>query len=396
MPKPFQNIKIDNNLFQKIEDGVIKHKDVSGLVNIGNTCFMNSIIQCLRHNYKLSTYFISGIYKEDSFYLKILPELKNLQEKLNIIEIKDLTQKEREKIDLFRKKKLLNDILENWIEIIELMTHNNCILEPRKFNKQIQRAAYLLNKPIFMGFNQNDAQEFLQFLLENLHESLETTVTINIKGNILNKIDKIKYDAWKQFSNYFKNSYSIIIENYYGQFISIISNDFNDEVSYSYDPFCYLALELPEINNLTINDCLNHFATNEKINFKNEKCPTHTQFFKKTLFINLPEHLIIFFKRFNNKNSKINTKVNFPLELNMDKYLYIKNNNTNNIYSLYGICNHFGGTNGGHYTAFCKNLTQINNNPLWINYDDRKKQPININDYCNNNNNAYCLFYKKK
>ena len=80
---------------------------------------------------------------------------------------------------------------------------------------------------------------------------------------------------------------------------------------------------------------LNNYVNKEQITYKDEKCPDNTIFYKKTLFINLPENLIIFFKRFNNENRIINIPIDFPLELNMSDYLLIKNNNPN-IYSLYG------------------------------------------------------------
>ena len=64
------------------------------------------------------------------------------------------------------------------------------------------------------------------------------------------------------------------------------------------------------------------------------------------------------------------------------------NNKNSYKYDLFGICNHYGGVNGGHYTAFVKNA-----NESWYNFNDTNVSKIKIDDL--QGNGAYCFFYRK-
>jgi ubiquitin C-terminal hydrolase len=57
---------------------------------------------------------------------------------------------------------------------------------------------------------------------------------------------------------------------------------------------------------------------------------------------------------------------------------------------LYGICNHSGGTQGGHYTAFIKNA-----NGKWYHFNDTFVTEVTrLEDLITSK--AYCFFYRKK
>ena len=82
--------------------------------------------------------------------------------------------------------------------------------------------------------------------------------------------------------------------------------------------------------------------------------------------------------------------VNFPLcGLDLSKYV-IGYNKTSYIYDLYGVCNHSGSVDGGHYTAFVKNA-----NGKWYLFND-----TSVSEVGNTNNiispKAYCFFYRKR
>jgi ubiquitin C-terminal hydrolase len=99
--------------------------------------------------------------------------------------------------------------------------------------------------------------------------------------------------------------------------------------------------------------------------------------------------LAIDFKRFNSRNQKNQILISFPLDnLDLSKYVigYKKNSY---IYELYGVCNHSGGVNGGHYTAFVKNA-----NKQWVHFNDQNVTPVS--DAGIQTPMAYCLFYRKK
>jgi ubiquitin C-terminal hydrolase len=99
---------------------------------------------------------------------------------------------------------------------------------------------------------------------------------------------------------------------------------------------------------------------------------------------------VIDIKRFHSNNRKNQILVSFPLE-NLDLRDYVIGYKKESyIYDLYGICNHSGVSQGGHYTAFIKNA-----NGKWYHINDQFVNEVtNLNELITPK--AYCLFYRKK
>ena len=161
-----------------------------------------------------------------------------------------------------------------------------------------------------------------------------------------------------------------------------------------------LSNSIKSFNTVSLNDCLDLFGKDIKLEDDDmwycSKCQKHQISMQKLQIYKPPNYLIIQLKRFNIKKKygcnstftgeKNNTYVTYPLNnLDLSKYIVGPEKNKG-IYDLYGIIQHFGSLNGGHYTAICYN------DGSWFEYNDSSlslaEQPIN--------QNAYILFYKRK
>lgn len=130
------------------------------------------------------------------------------------------------------------------------------------------------------------------------------------------------------------------------------------------------------------------------------KCPQCREYRdaeKKIDIWKLPPLLIVHLKRFKYQGlwrDKITTHVDYPINLNLDKYLHsdarVKSNNSNN-YRLYAISNHSGTLDGGHYTSMCRNFKM----DRWFKYDDTHVKEI-TNPESLISPQAYILFYARQ
>ena len=147
-------------------------------------------------------------------------------------------------------------------------------------------------------------------------------------------------------------------------------------------------------NNITLNDCLEYFRTEETLEKGNEwyckQCRELRLARKKMEIFFLPKILIICLKRFSNRGKHImknSQNVIFPIDnLDMKKFI-VGPYNTHCKYNLYAVSRHYGYINGGHYTAICKNTKR------WFEYNDEQIEEIDTNDIISNA--AYVLFYKR-
>ena len=148
---------------------------------------------------------------------------------------------------------------------------------------------------------------------------------------------------------------------------------------------------------LSLYDLLNLFNNEEKLSSENQwycnRCKKNQKILKKMEIYRPPNYLIIHLKRFKIKtgifsnNNKNNIFIDFPIN-DLDLSKYVIGPEKNNIsYDLYGIIEHIGGLDMGHYIAKCKNDRE------WVEFNDSS---VDINDNNIVNNNAYVLFYKKK
>ncbi len=337
-----------------------KDKGLSGLANLGNTCFLNSTMQILSHTYELNN----------------LLNDPHIKEKLN------------KNIDML--------LLLEWDELRKLLWNSNCIAAPNKFVQTVQKIARKKNMELFTGYDQNDMPEFLIFIIDCFHNALTREVVMTISGNIIDETDKIAKQCFETIKKMYEKDYSEIWKIFYATQVSqLTEQNTNQLLSMIPEPFFILNLPIPFDNKSpNLYDCFDLYVNGELLNgdnqVLNEKTGQKVDAIKNTMFWSLPTILVIDIKRFNSANRKNQILVDFPLDnLDLSKYV-IGYNKQSYIYDLYAVCNHSGSVMGGHYTSFVKNA-----NCKWYHFNDTNVSEVSNLDYIVSPK-AYCFFYRKR
>ena len=335
-----------------------KNKGLSGLANLGNTCFINSCMQILSHTYELNEFLDNDTFRK---------KLKNKYDSALIVE---------------------------WDNLRKLMWKDNCIVSPGKFISTIHKVAEVKKADIFTGFSQNDAAEFLLFLIDCFHNSFAREINITISGNPVNETDITAIKCFEMIKQRYTKDYSEVWNLFYAVHVSVISRpDTNAVLSSTPEPYFMIDLPIPPDNKSpSLLDCFNHYCKGEMIeNYKDETTNEMVSVEKKLVFWSFPNILAIDLKRFNHMNlQKNNVLISFPIdELDLTDYV-IGYKKSNYKYELYGVCNHSGVVNGGHYTSYVKNA-----NGKWYHYNDTSVAEVSHIESIISAK-AYVLFYRKK
>ncbi|KAM8797328.1 ubiquitin carboxyl-terminal hydrolase 32 isoform 1-T1 [Eudromia elegans] len=184
-------------------------KGATGLSNLGNTCFMNSSIQCVSNTQPLTRYFISGRH---------LYELN----RTNPIGMKG------------HMAKCYGDLVQ------ELWSGTQKNVAPLKLRWTIAKYA-----PRFNGFQQQDSQELLAFLLDGLHEDLNRVHDkpyVELKDSDGRPDWEVAAEAWE---NHLRRNRSIVVDLFHGQLKSQVKCKTCGHISVRFDPFNFLSLPLP-------------------------------------------------------------------------------------------------------------------------------------------------------
>lgn len=338
-----------------------KNKGLTGLANMGNTCFLNSTIQCLSHTYELNDF----LDKDSKIYKK---RLNNDTESLVLVE---------------------------WDKLREMMWSENCIIAPGKFVEIIRSIADVKDREIFTGFAQNDLPEFLYFIMDCFHDAIKKPVDIKFSREPKNDKDKLAIKCYDMLRVIYNKEYSELFDIFYGIHVSQIKDIQGNILSENPEHFFMINLPIAKSNkkNISLIDCFDVFTKNERMDgenmWYNEETDKKQIIDKCIKFFTLPNILVLDIKRFNNSMRKNNTNIDIPINgLNLSNYIVGYNSYTY-IYDLYAVCNHIGSSMGGHYTSMVKN-----SNGKWYLFDDDNVSELNIEKI--NLKNAYCLFYRKR
>ncbi|KAB0352034.1 hypothetical protein FD754_016891 [Muntiacus muntjak] len=332
---------------------------LAGLRNLGNTCFMNSILQCLSNTRELRDYCLQRLY------------------------LRELSHSSRAHTAL----------MEEFAKLIQTIwtSSPNDVVSPSEFKTQIQRYA-----PRFVGYNQQDAQEFLRFLLDGLHNEVNR-VTARPKSNPEN-LDHLPDDekGRQMWRKYLEREDSRIGDLFVGQLKSSLTCTDCGYCSTVFDPFWDLSLPIakrgyPEV---TLMDCMRLF-TKEDVLDGDEKptccrCRARKRCIKKFSIQRFPKILVLHLKRFSEsriRTSKLTTFVNFPLR-DLDLREFASENTNHAVYNLYAVSNHSGTTMGGHYTAYCRSPVTGE----WHTFNDSSVSPMSSSQV--RTSDAYLLFYE--
>lgn len=391
----------------------------TGLTNLGNSCYMNCILQCLSSTPHLAQLFLPA------------------QSRVN----RSSSYKDHINMDNHLGSKGV--ITTNFAKLLaEMFNNDGKYFSPHAFKTTV---GALSPGRQFATTEQQDCIEFLNFILDGLHEDLNQRRFLNAeeKASISDltpaqekarEVLPVRLASTIEWERYLKLNFSVIVDYFQGQYLSQLKCLDCGMTSTTYNAFSILSLPIREsvsssLENLTIMKCLEAFTETELLDDENKwhcpRCQKFTRLTKKLTITRFPQVLVIHLKRFklgpNGFFKKLDTTVHYPVNevLDLTSFwpklgTYVSEGIEMRIgtekeaemiesfpnraqvspfrYQLYAVVNHFGNLTTGHYTAYVKKTILANETQQWYHFDDAKVRS-NCKDSEVLNKNAYCLFF---
>lgn len=363
----------------------------TGLINFGVTCYMNATIQCLTATIPLSQFFLDERWR--SFCQK-----------------------------------------SNWKGSKAVMPQVFASLVRSLWNGQFNAVRPSTLRGLSASLNpqwgeerQQDAKEYLEFLLDMLHEDLNVnwnrsqlkplTFEQEMKRERMDVAAASRIE-WERYSH---RESSYITSLFAGQHASRLRCTTCHNTSTTYETFTSISVEIPRSGKADIHDCLRSYTQEEKLSrdemWKCPYCNCEREATKQITLTRAPQVLVVHFKRFamgrKEVAKKVHTPINFPLMgLDIGKYMISRegHNGINGYssdapdpattppftYDAFAVMRHLGQSgNGGHYIAIVRDAAR----GCWRKYDDDRVKDLDPNKLKNSerlqNEQAYIVFYGK-
>ncbi|ETE70111.1 Ubiquitin carboxyl-terminal hydrolase 33, partial [Ophiophagus hannah] len=396
------------------EEDELKARGLTGLRNIGNTCYMNAALQALSNwpGAVVPTNLFQGIkavnptfrgysQQDAQEFLRCLMDLLHEELKETVITVEDSNttnveermEEEKCQSDADFQSCVNNDKLENdpWSKPMADDPADNAMLieEDENTSKDYRKERSLctkMNRTNSMDDTEKDINSFRETaeLLNN-----QETVKVQIHSRYSGKEDLAKLHSTNHQTSlvkagscgeaYAPQGWIAFFVEYFKRFVvSCVP-------SWFWGP------------TVTLQDCLAAFFARDELKGDNmyscEKCKKLRNGVKFCKVQHFPEILCIHLKRFRHDlmfSTKIGTHVSFPLEgLDLQPFLAKDSPAQIAVYDLLSVICHHGTAINGHYIAYCRN----NLNNRWYEFDDQSVTEVTESTI--QNAEAYVLFYRK-
>ena len=325
---------------------------LGGIINMGLTCYANSVIQCFRHCPKLSWMFKETNYKR--FFQSDPVKTRDAQQRL----------------------------CESFGDVIQLLEkcRKGQSVRPTDFWIKFRTAVQDTGFEHLTVRIPHDSHEFYLCLLDIVHEALAQSVEMRIlKAEPRTEEERRCIQALDTWKKEFESKYSPLVDLFYGLAHVVIECKGCGNKTHRWETFTSIKGVISEgAATPSLQEMIREELKPEVIpGYDCDKCRPNKQDAMRTVRLwRLPLYLTVVIKRFTPNGRKINKPMS-PLSdepVNFQEFFSEESPeyDGNLKYNLLGIVDHHGGAGGGHYTAQCKKIGSDN----WHVYDDESSHSI--------------------
>ncbi|ERN18690.1 ubiquitin carboxyl-terminal hydrolase 23 isoform X2 [Amborella trichopoda] len=310
--------------------GIGFHRIGAGLANLGNTCFLNSVLQCLTYTEPLAAYLQSGKHKS-SCHMAGFCAMCAIQ----------------------------NHVMSALRSSGKILSPNHLVRNLRCISRN------------FRNSRQEDAHEYMVNLMECMHKCCLPSGVLSESPGAYEK--------------------SLVHKIFGGRLQSQVKCTQCSHESNTFDPFLDLSLEIVKAD--SVRKALAHFTAREQLDggekqYQCDRCNKKVRAFKQLTIHKAPYVLTIHLKRFSpdGMGGKIDKMVQFGSNLELKPFVSGQYD-VDLRYTLYGVLVHAGwSTHSGHYYCFIRTSSGI-----WHALDDNRVYQVSEKFVLQQK--AYMLFY---